>query len=316
MSSERTLRAAFLGAGNVVRGLLEYWNRHHFPLELRVAAVLRQAGVWRGDLAGAIDLDALDYQAVTGSGIDAIEGADLVIEALPSVYPDGEPATTMLKEVLDRGIDVLTVNKGPLVAAYRDLNLQAHRTGAMFRFCIDGAFPAVNTAIRDIRGASLTHMRAAANSTTNLILGEMEAGRSFDEGLAQAVDLGIAEPDPAQDIDGIDTAAKMIIMVNAATGADFHFDDIRIDGIQNVDPQVAVSSGRTWKLVGTYDGESIWVGPRLYGKDDSFYRIQGTEKIVEFETIEMGTITIMGGASGRTEMAAAMAREILNMYVP
>jgi homoserine dehydrogenase len=312
MGSERTLRVAFLGAGNVVRGLLEYWSAHDFPLELRVVSILRRAGVWRGEETGNLDPDELDYAPDT----DAIEGADLVIEALPSQYPDGEPATSLLKTALHRGIDVLTVNKGPLVAAYRDLNLQAHATGAKFHFCIDGVFPAVNTAIRDLRGATLTRMRAAANSTTNLILAEMEAGRSFEEALAKAVALEIAEPNPDQDIDGIDTAAKMIIMVNAATGSNFHLDDVRIQGIRDVDPRVAISSGRTWKLVGTFDAKSIWVGPRLYGKDDPFYRIRRTEKIVEFETIEMGTITIMGGASGRTAMAAAIAREILNMYVP
>lgn len=315
MSSERTLRVAFLGAGNVVRGLLEYWNARDFPITLRVVGVLRRSGVWRGDEPATVGLDALDYQPFPDGGFDLADGADLVIEALPSVYPDGEPATTLLKETLVRGVDVLTVNKGPLVAAYRELNLQAHASGTKFHFCIDGVFPAVNTAIRDLRGATLTRMRAAANSTTNLILTEMEAGGAFEDALRHAVEMQITEPDPAQDIDGIDTAAKMIIMVNAATESNFHLDDVRVQGIRDVDPRVAIRSGRTWRLVGTYDGESIWVGPRLYGKDDAFYRIRGTEKIVEFETVEMGTITIMGGASGRKEMAAAMTREILNMYV-
>ena len=311
MSSERTLRVAFLGAGNVVRDLLDYWATRDFPVALRASSVLRRAGVWRGDLSGYIDLDNLEYR----SGLDPLDGADLVIEALPSVYPDGEPATALLTEALNRGMDVLTVNKGPLVAAYTELNRQAHASGAMFHFCIDGVFPAVNTAIRDLRGATLTSMRAAANSTANLILTEMESGKSFDDALRQAVALGITEPDPNQDIEGIDTAAKMVIMVNATTGSNYHLDDVRVQGIRDLDPHIAISSGRTWKQVGTFDGESIWVGPRLYGKDDTFYRIKKTEKIVEFVTDEMGTITIMGGVSGRMEMSAAIAREILNMYV-
>ena len=312
MTSERTLRVAFLGAGNVVRGLLEYWPKRDFPIDLRVVGVLRRSGAWRGEETVALDLDALACEP----GVDPIQDADVVIDALPSVYPDGAPATTLLKSALERGIDVLTVNKGPLVAAYRDLNSQAHASGAKFHFCIDGVFPAVNTAVRDLRGATLTRMRAAANSTANLILTEMEAGRTFDESLAKAVAMEIAEPDPDQDIEGIDTAAKMVIMVNAATGSNFHLDDVRIQGIRDVDPRVAIDSGRAWKLVGVYDGESIQVGPKLYSKDDPFHGIRGTEKIVEFETVEMGQITIMGGASGRMEMAAAIAREILNMYMP
>jgi homoserine dehydrogenase len=311
MMASRTLRVAFLGAGNVARGLLEYLGQRRLPVELHPVSVLRSSGVWRGEVSGGIDLDALGYR----SGLDPLEGAELVIDALPSVYPDGEPATALLRDALGRGIDVLTVNKGPLVAAFSDLIRLAHDSGAQFHYCIDGVFPAVNTAIRDLRGASLLGMRAAANSTTNLMLSQMESGKSFDEALAHAVSLGIAEPDPNQDIDGIDSAAKMVIMVNAATGSNFHLDDVRIQGIREVDPQVAVRSGRKWKLIGTYDGDSIWVGPRLYGKDDLFYGIRGTEKIVEFVTEEMGTITIMGGTSGRREMSAAIAREILNMYV-
>jgi homoserine dehydrogenase len=280
-------------------------------VRIQVVSILRRAGVWRGNIAGPVDLDGLTYEP----GLDPLDGAELVIEALPSVYPDGEPATTYLQEALRKGIDVLTVNKGPLVAAFTDLKHLAHDSGARFRFCIDGVFPAVNTAMRDLRGATLISMRAAANSTANLILSEMEAGKSFEEGLAQAIGLGIAEPDPNQDVDGIDTAAKMVIMVNAATGANFHLDDVRVQGIRDVDPRVAISSGRSWKLIGTFDGDSIWIGPRLYGKDDSFYSIRGTEKAVEFVTDEMGTITIKGGASGRREMSAAITREILNMYV-
>ena len=312
MSSERTLRVAFLGAGNVVRSLLEYAPAHPFPLDLAVVGVLRRSGVWRGEQRGSFDLDALDYDP----SADPIEGADLVIDALPSFYPDGEPATGLIQRALDAGIDVLTVNKGPLVAAYRDLHQRAHASGALFRFSIDGVFPAVNISIRDLRGATLTRVRAAANSTTNLILTEMERGRTFDDVLEQAVRMEIAEPDPAQDIDGIDTAAKMVVMVNAATDSDFHLNDVRVQGIRDIDPTVAVRSGRSWRLVGNYDGYSIEVGPRLFGKDDPFYQIRGTEKIVEFQTIEMGSITIMGGMSGRMEMAAAIVRELLNMYVP
>jgi homoserine dehydrogenase len=161
----------------------------------------------------------------------------------------------------------------------------------------------------------LKSARAAANSTANFVLNAMESGRSFDSALDEARRMHITEPDASQDIEGIDTAAKMIIMVNAVTHAEFTLDDVRLQTIRDIDPQVAVRSGRSWKQVGIYDGSSIWVGPRLFSKDDVFHRIRGTEKIVEFVTDEMGTITIMGGASGRVEMAAAVTREILNMYV-
>src|SRR6478672_3820209 len=105
------LRVSLLGAGNVTRAFLAYWRDRDFGIELRVVSVLRKRGVWHGDEAATLDLDRLDYR----TGADPFNHAQLVIEALPSVYPHGEPATSLLRTALERGIDVLTVDKGPLV---------------------------------------------------------------------------------------------------------------------------------------------------------------------------------------------------------
>src|SRR5262245_20506762 len=104
------LRVALLGAGNVTRAFLNYWRERNFGIDLRIVSVARKRGVWHGDLSPSVDLDALDYR----DGIDPFNDAQLVIEALPSVYPHGEPATSLLKSALTQKIDVLTVDKGPL----------------------------------------------------------------------------------------------------------------------------------------------------------------------------------------------------------
>src|SRR5262245_12277635 len=120
------LRVALLGAGNVTRAFLNYWNEHDFGIDLRIVSVMRQRGVWHGDEPATVDLNVLSY----GAASDPFNGAQLVIEALPSVYPHGEPATSLLKAALERKIDVLTVDKGPLVAAYPMLADAARRSGA------------------------------------------------------------------------------------------------------------------------------------------------------------------------------------------
>lgn len=306
------IRVALLGAGNVTQAFLNYWAERHFGLDLRIVSVMRRRGVWHGDESANLDLDSLEYRP----GLDPLANAQLAIEALPGVYPHGEPATHLLRQALEHKIDVLTVDKAPLVAAYRDLQSAAHVSGARLRFCVGGALPAIDIALRDLRGTQIRGIRAILNGTTNFILSEMhERGCTQAEALAIAQQRGIAEPDPTQDLDGIDTAAKMIILVNAALGTDIHLADVDIEGIRNVDLAAAQQAGRTWKLVGTYADGRIRVGPQMIPASDLFSRIGGTDKIVEFDSAEMGRLTIIGGASGRQQMGAAMAKEVLNLYL-
>lgn len=305
------LRVALLGAGNVTHAFLNYWTERNFAIDLRVVSVLRQRGVWHGDESAAVDLDALRYEP----GLDPFNRAQLVIEALPSVYPHGEPATSLLRSALQQKIDVLTVDKGPLVAAYRQLEDAAKRTGARLRFCVGGALPTVEVAARDLRGTTIRSIRAILNGTTNFILSEMHArGCPMEDALNIAIERGIAEPDPSQDLDGIDTAAKMVILVNAAFGKDIRMDQVKIRGIRDVKLDDARRTNAVWKLVGTYENDAIRVEPELIPADNLFAKIGGTDKIAQFDSVEMGKLAIVGGASGRMQMGATMTKEILNLY--
>jgi len=306
------LRVALVGAGNVTRAFLSYWSERNFGIELRIVSVLRQRGIWHGDEPVSIDLDRLPYSSKT----DPFHDAQLVIEALPSVYPRGEPATALLKSALASKIDVLTVDKGPLVAAYRQLADAAALSGARLKFCVGGALPAIDVALRDLRGATIQKIRAILNGTTNFILTEMHSsGCSMDDALQTAIDRGIAEPDPSQDLDGIDTAAKMVILVNASMGTDIRLGEVTIRGIRNVNLQDATASNAVWRLVGTFEHNEIHVQPELIPLTDLFARIDGTDKVAEFDTLEMGKLMVIGGASGRMQMGATMTKEILNLYM-
>lgn len=301
------LRVALLGAGNVTRAFLNYWKERAFDVELRVVSVVRKKGVWHGNEPAEVNLEDLSYTP----GLEAFNNAQLAIEALPSVYPHGEPATSLLKSALRRKMDVLTVDKGPLVAAYKDLAEISKTTGGRLRFCIGGALPAFDVATRDLRGTTIRSIRAILNGTTNFILSEMhQTGCTMQAALSIAQERGIAEPDPSQDLDGIDTAAKMVILVNSALGLDVRLDDVSIRGIK----EIQGGQNGIWKLIGVYEGGRVSVRPERVDPGDLFSKIGGTDKIVEFDSVEMGRLTVIGGASGRTQMGAAMTKEILNLY--
>jgi len=302
------LRVSLLGAGNVTRAFLNYWQQHPFGIDLRIVSVLRQRGVWHGDEPASVDLDRLDYR----KGLEPFNNSQLIIEALPSVYPHGEPATSLLKAALEQGMDVLTVDKGPLVAAYRELSSIAEKSGAQLKFCVGGALPAADIALRDLRGTNIRRIRAILNGTTNFILSEMQTRKcSMDDALKIAIERGIAEPDPSQDLDGIDTAAKMVILVNAALNQDIRLDQVVVRGIREIRPK----DNEIWRLVGTYEEGRIRVEPESISPADIFSTIHGTDKIAEFDSVEMGRLSVIGGASGRIPMGATMTKEILNLLL-
>ena len=94
------------------------------PIMLRTTSILQQAGLWRKDLPEQTNPDKREY----GSGLDSLDGTNLIVEALPSVNSNDKLATILLKDALDRRINGLKVNKSPLVASYNKFNKQAHGT--------------------------------------------------------------------------------------------------------------------------------------------------------------------------------------------
>ena len=126
-----------------------------------------------------------------------------------------EPAFTLVRRALDRGIPVVTANKS-LVAAHGDeLARLARQRGTALRYeaaCIAGV-PFVGTFERRALGARASGVTAILNGTSNYILTTMTRGGSFDAALADAQRLGYAEPDPTMDVSGADAAEKLTILV-------------------------------------------------------------------------------------------------------
>lgn len=139
------------------------------------------------------------------------EPVDVIVEALGGV----EPAHTLVRRALDRGIPVVTANKS-LVAAYGDELAQlARRRATALRYeasCVAGV-PFVGMFERRPLGARASGVTAILNGTTNSILTAMTSGVSFEAALADAQRLGFAEPDPTMDISGADAAEKLAILV-------------------------------------------------------------------------------------------------------
>lgn len=154
--------------------------------------------------------------------VDAAEavsrlGYDALVEATPlTVAARGEPARSWIRTALERGRPAVTCNKGPVAWGYRELAATARERGVAFRFestVMDGV-PLFHLARCGLRGASVLAVEGILNSTTNVVLEEAAAGRTLEEGVARARELGIAEADPSDDLAGWDAAVKLAVLAN------------------------------------------------------------------------------------------------------
>ena len=247
-------------------------------------------------------LDELDY--------------DVLVETTPTNIVDGEPGLTHVKKALSMGKSVVTTNKGPLAIALPALLELAERNGALLRFSgtVGGGTPILDFGRMCLSGDRVVKVEGILNGTTNYILTRMyKGGLSFEEALKEAQDAGYAERDPTMDVEGYDTACKLVIIANYVMGLKVTLKDVRIKGIRDVTYDILKrlgESGKTIKLLGVIDGEGLVVEPREVSLTDPLC-VWGTLNAVTFHTEHLGSETIVGKGAGGIETAIAVIRDLI-----
>jgi homoserine dehydrogenase len=219
--------------------------------------------------------------------------ADVLLEATSLQVLTGQPAIDHIRAALEAGAHAITANKGPIVHAYEALRALARSRQRRFLFeatVMDGA-PIFSLFRNCLPAAHLRSFRGILNSTTNLILCGMEEGLSFQESLKKAQEMGVAETDPAHDVDGWDAAVKVAALVTVLMEEPISLAEIRREGISGLSAQevrAARASGRPYKLVCRAwrheAGVHASVAPEQLPLSDPLSGVAGTSSIVYFET--------------------------------
>jgi homoserine dehydrogenase len=183
---------------------------------------------------------------------------------------------------------------------------------------MDGA-PVFSLWRSTLPAARLQSFRGVLNSTTNLILTLMESGKSFDEAVAQAQHLGVAETDPSGDILGWDAAVKVAALVTVLMDTPLLPADVERQGIEGITPSLvrqAREQDRRWKLVcqAERQGASIRarVGPEMLGPDDPLYQVMGTSSSISFVSDVLGRLTLTEEDPGPTTTAYGLLADFIN----
>jgi homoserine dehydrogenase len=260
------------------------------------------------------------------SGKDALSSipAELLVETTPTNIKDGEPGMTHLRTALVHGKHVVTAAKGPLVLRYRELKDLADksRVKLMISAATAAALPTLDVGLSCLAGTEVLNAEGILNGTTNYILTRMyEEGTPYKDALAEAQKMGVAEPDPSLDVEGRDTANKILLIANEVMQAGLSLQDIPVEGITRVTPEdirKARKEGKVVKLIGRAekrDGKvAASVAPMALPLEHPLASVRGTEKAISYLTDTMDRVTVSGGKSNPVGAAAALLKDIIRIY--
>jgi len=252
------------------------------------------------------------------SGVDLIKSldADVLVETTASNYKDAEPGMTHITEAMKHGLHVISVNKGPLALAFPSLMELATYNQVLLRFSgtVGGGTPILDYAKNSLLGERIVSFEGILNGTTNYILTNMANGMSFKDALNDAKQKGYVEADESLDLDGLDAAAKLVILANWVMELKVTMPDIKRTGIRNVsddDIKNAAKKNCAVKLIASCNKELI-VSPREISLEDPLC-VNGTLNAISFTSEHSGTQTIIGRGAGGIETASSIIRDLLDI---
>jgi homoserine dehydrogenase len=249
--------------------------------------------------------------------IDSVE-AEVVVEVTPVNIKNGEPALSHITKAFKTGKHVVTTNKGPLALAMPALTELADFNNVFLRFSgtVGGGTPMLEFAKRCLSGDRILSVQGILNGTTNYILTEMSQNRvTFQEALTNAQKLGYAEREPSMDIDGFDTACKVVILANWIMNRKITLRDVDRTGIREVslkDLDEASGRGNTIKLIGSINGDKATIKPTEIPKNNPLC-VSGVLNAVTYSTEFAGEQTLVGRGAGGVETASAVLRDLLDI---
>lgn len=322
-----------LGLGNVGRAFIDYVRRQekHHEVKINARGVADSSGGLLSRDSRAIE-KAVAYKA-SGRSIKEFApsdsmgiaefiselprfGVSALIESLPTNLADPQPALDLICSALRQGTNVVTVDKGPLAHGYETLKEAMFRGRSRLGYSgTTGVSPPGG-----LDGDRVLEIRGILNGTTNYILTEIqERSVSFDQALATAQAEGIAEPDPSLDIEGWDTAVKILILAKALMGADSTITGVSRIGIGPETLsliEAARARGARVKLIGR---ARIWQGrvrvsvaPKIVAADSPFYSVSGASKAAVFRTEAKGE-ALSFARSGRDAISEIIIDDLLKI---
>jgi homoserine dehydrogenase len=327
-------RLAFLGFGNVGRALVRLFNTKSAELHNSYNIDWLITGVATRRLGWRVASDGFDSAKLL-AGDSEFESVDTIGDWLERTRPDvvfettslnpetGQPGIDYMRAALKSGAHVITANKGPIVYAYDELNELAQSLGRrlMFESTVLDSAPVFSLFRETLPAAKVRAFSGAFNSTTNVILETMESGRSFDEGVKIAQELGVAETDPTHDVEGWDSIMKICAISRVILKSRVLPSDVKREGIRGLDPvelQAARNEGKPYRLMSRArvqeDGSvQASVRPEQVAITDPLGAVRGTSLGIHFELDTIPGLTVISHRPNLQSTAYGLLADFVNI---
>ena len=335
-----------IGFGNVARALARLLIRKQDLLKSKHDVTFSITGISTGRHGFAVNPQGLDIQKaleLVGNGKDISElsvfpvndsfsvinnsAANVMFENSPVNTQTGQPALDHIRAALNLGMHAITANKGPVVHGYRELTTLADSKGKKFRFesAVLGGAPVFSVMREAFPLAELESFRGILNATTNVILSRMESGETYEQALAYAQKIGLAETDPTNDVDGWDAAIKVAALVTVLWDTPMTPQQVNPTGIRGITSEMiakAKAEGKRYKLVCSaekMDGRiNVSVSPQLVDSSSSLYGMLNSSTGVTFRTDVIIDYSIIlsekpGMTGGPVETAYGLFADFVNV---
>ena len=330
------MKLCCMGFGSVGRELVKLIDRKRDEVKAQYDLSFKIVGIATGRHGLLIDRSGIDHsfaldgewadRAWPGTEENRIEmihecGADALIEMSPINRDTGRPALDYLETALKLNMHAITANKGPVVHGYYHLHdlARQHDKAFLFEATVMDGFPLLNVYRECLPATRVLSFRGVLNSTTNLILTLMEEGQSFGEAVKYAQQIGIAETDPSNDVDGWDSSVKVCVLSNVLMGADIRPTDVDRTGIRGVTGEMikdAQLGRRKWRLMCSaewMDGKLIAkVAPEEVAANDPMFRLYGTTSAIQIRTDTLNQLTLLETAPTPAQTAFGVLADLMS----
>ena len=316
----QAVKVGLIGFGTVGTGVVKILQENADLIARRVGRPV--------DLSKIVDLDVTTDRGVTvpagtlTTDVSAILD-DPLIDIVVELIGGHEPAKRFILQALSNGKSVVTANKALLADYGEEVFEGAYKAKADLGFeaSVGGGIPIIRSLAEGLAGNRLTSIMGIMNGTSNYILTRMtQEGRDFHDILKEATREGYAEADPTLDIEGIDAAHKLVIMVNLAYGTPVPMEAVFTEGISKistVDIAFARELGFTIKLLGIakfHDGIiEARVHPTLVPTDSPIAQVHGVYNAIHLVGDAVGDIVLYGQGAGSLPTASAVVGDIIDL---
>ncbi|OQX55537.1 MAG: homoserine dehydrogenase [Candidatus Aminicenantes bacterium 4484_214] len=336
------MRLLFVGFGTVGQGLAELLLEKKEILTKEFGLTWQTVGILDKKLGNVVAPEGLDLQEaltaaqnqkllegvrgerISGEATELISGleADVLIEVTYTDIKTGEPAVTHIRQALEKGMHVVTTNKGPVALFYEELIdiARANNVHFLFEGTVMSGTPVLNLFRETLSGCEFQEIKGILNGTTNYILTRMEEGLSYEDALKKAQEFGYAEAVPDADVLGWDALAKVTILAKVVFGSRAKPFDFPCEGITSITSSAvvnALSRGKRFKLIGRVWRErnlvKAEVAPEEIDINHPLGSVMGATNALTILTDSLGEITVIGPGAGRRETGYSLLNDLLKI---